>query len=287
MAKKRMFDKEIINTDNFLDLPISTKAVYFLLGMEADDEGFVTPKKVLRLYGGSEDDLKILIMKGFVIPFESGVVVITDWFKNNWLDRRRITETIYQKEKQLLFVENQGYSLLAKPLLSGCLESVEENSIEENIYSTTSTKAHAREEEPRVEDLEDEPLMGETLVEDIFTYLEKAWGRTLSPYEYELLQEWNNDEITRYAIKESVKCNARSIKYVERIVENLKAKGIKTEAEAIKESDNFKSRQNKVQSETKQKKVETKPDWFNKKIEGTVLTDDEIKEMEKRMKEIE
>ena len=102
MARKRMFDNEIICQDSFLELPMEAKALYFLLGMEADDEGFVSYKKVLRLYGGTEDSIKILAIKKFIIPFKSGVVVITDWKRNNYLDKRRTQETIYQEEKKLL-----------------------------------------------------------------------------------------------------------------------------------------------------------------------------------------
>lgn len=124
-----MFDKALIDTDRFMDLPIGTKALYFLLGMEADDEGFVSYKKVMRIHGGSEDDIKVLTAKGFTIQFPSGVVVITDWNKNNWLDSRRIKSTEYQKEKaQLQLLEDKTYSL------SGGLAtaSLEENRVEEN-----------------------------------------------------------------------------------------------------------------------------------------------------------
>lgn len=127
MATKRMFDKAIIDTDKFMDMPLSTKAVYFLLGMEADDEGFVSYKKVMRVHGGNDDDLKLLIAKELVIIFESGVVVITDWKKNNWLDSRRIKQTEYQKEKKLLTLTR-----LDKYVLSSRLASIEESRIEEN-----------------------------------------------------------------------------------------------------------------------------------------------------------
>lgn len=102
MARKRMFDNAIINQDSFVDMPSEAKALYFLLGMEADDEGFVAPKKILRWHNISIDSLKILIAKDFLIPFESGVVVITDWKRNNYLDKNRTTETIYLEEKKLL-----------------------------------------------------------------------------------------------------------------------------------------------------------------------------------------
>lgn len=127
MAQKRMFDKSIIETDDFLDMGMPTKALYFLLGMEADDEGFVSPKRVMRLYGGNDDDLRILIAKGFVILFKSGVVVITDWKENNYLDKNRIKETRYKTEKRLLSMEGNKYRMLNE-----CLTSIEEKSIEEN-----------------------------------------------------------------------------------------------------------------------------------------------------------
>lgn len=143
MARKRMFDLEIINQDSFLDLPMESKAIYFLLGMEADDEGFVAPKKVLRLYGGTEDSLKILIAKNFIIPFSTGVIVITDWKRNNWLDSRRIKNTIYQEEKtQITYnpvsekYEFNGCLANAKPMLSE--NSIEENRLEENSIEENS-----------------------------------------------------------------------------------------------------------------------------------------------------
>lgn len=133
MAQKRMFDKGLIETDAFMDMPMPTKALYFLLGMEADDEGFVSPNRVMRIYGGNADDLKVLIAKGFVIQFESGVVVITDWKKNNWLDSRRIKETVHQAEKKLLGESKEKYHLLSNRLATASPEESrgEENSIEE------------------------------------------------------------------------------------------------------------------------------------------------------------
>lgn len=145
MARKRMFDIEIINQDSFLDLPMDAKALYFLLGMEADDEGFVSPKRVMRLYGGTEDSLKVLIVKGYIIPFNSGVIVITDWKRNNYIDKNKLKPTIYQEEKGLLGYDEiaQKYVSLTKvkPKLNQSLTKVyleenriEENRIEENRY---------------------------------------------------------------------------------------------------------------------------------------------------------
>lgn len=134
MAQKRMFDRAIIDTDKFMDLPVSAKALYFLLGMEADDEGFVSYKKVLRIHGGTDDDVKVLMAKNFVIGFPSGVVVITDWKKNNYLNSERIKETEYTIEKAQLSIEKGKYLMNAdvKPMLNDCSTSIEEYSIEEN-----------------------------------------------------------------------------------------------------------------------------------------------------------
>lgn len=129
MAQKRMFDKAIIDTEKFMDLSMSSKALYFLMGMEADDEGFVSPRKVLRIHGGNEDDIKILIVKKFLIPFDSGVVVITDWNKNNWLDSRRIKPTEYQTERKQIMLTEQGEYSLSNGL---AIASPEESSIEES-----------------------------------------------------------------------------------------------------------------------------------------------------------
>lgn len=106
MAQKRMFDRAITETEKFMDMPMSSKGLYFLLGMAADDEGFVSAKSVLRVHGGTDDDLNILIAKGFCIRFPSGILVITDWHDNNYLDKNRIKRTQYQDERKLLSLTN-------------------------------------------------------------------------------------------------------------------------------------------------------------------------------------
>lgn len=84
MASKRMFSLDVIDTDKFLDMPTSTQCLYFHLGMRADDDGFVSsPKKITKLANCSEDDLKILESKGYIIPFEMGVIAIAHWNINN------------------------------------------------------------------------------------------------------------------------------------------------------------------------------------------------------------
>ena len=103
MAERRMFSKVVIDSDTFLDMPLSAQALYFHLSMRADDDGFVSsPKRIQTYVGASTDDLKILLAKHFLIPFESGVVVIKHWKVHNYIQKDRYKETYYQAEKALL-----------------------------------------------------------------------------------------------------------------------------------------------------------------------------------------
>ncbi len=98
-----MFSKKIINTDAFLDMPMSSQLLYFHLAMNADDEGFVgSPKRLMRLIGSCDDDFKVLVTKRFILTFESGVVVIKHWLIHNTIRKDRQIETTYQKEKDTL-----------------------------------------------------------------------------------------------------------------------------------------------------------------------------------------
>ena len=113
MAERRMFSKTIIDSDAFLDMPLSTQALYFHLSMRADDDGFINnPKKIQRMVGCNQDDITLLIAKRFVIPFESGVCVIKHWRIHNYIRSDRYKETPYQEEKsQLILKDNNSYTL--------------------------------------------------------------------------------------------------------------------------------------------------------------------------------
>lgn len=106
-----MFSSQIVACDLFLEMPLTSQALYFHLGMSADDDGFVSPKKILRMTGAAEDDLKMLMFKGFAIQCESGVIVITHWKQNNYLRNDRYTPTIYGAEKAKLACVQGVYRL--------------------------------------------------------------------------------------------------------------------------------------------------------------------------------
>ena len=102
MARRRMFSLDVVDTDRFLDMPASTQALYFHMGMRADDDGFVaSPKRVAAICGCGTDEIKLLVAKGFIIPFESGVILIRDWRQNNQIRPDRYTPTVFQEEKKL------------------------------------------------------------------------------------------------------------------------------------------------------------------------------------------
>ena len=113
MAQRSMFSKKITETDLFLDMPMSTQCLYFHLNMSADDDGFIgNAKTIRRMIGASEDDLKLLLAKEFLIPFDSGVVVVKDWKIHNYIRSDRYNETVYQEEKkQLKQLDNGRYEI--------------------------------------------------------------------------------------------------------------------------------------------------------------------------------
>lgn len=107
MAERRMFAKTIIDSDVFIDMPLSTQALYFHLSMRADDDGFINnPKKIQRMIGCGDDDLKLLIAKAFLIPFESGIVVIKHWKIHNYIRSDRYKPTVYHDEAAQLNIKN-------------------------------------------------------------------------------------------------------------------------------------------------------------------------------------
>ncbi len=117
MAQRRMFSPQIVDSDAFLEMPVSAQSLYFHLGMRADDDGFVgNPRKILRMIGGNEDDLKVLIAKRFLLIFESGVVVIKHWRIHNLIRHDRYHQTTYIEEKKGLEIkENGAYTEVGQP----------------------------------------------------------------------------------------------------------------------------------------------------------------------------
>ena len=109
MAERRMFAKTIVTSDAFLDMSLSARCLYFTLGMFADDDGFVNnPKSIMRQVGASQDDLNLLLVKRFILAFESGVIVIKHWRIHNYIQKDRYKESKYLEEKATLMIDEKG-----------------------------------------------------------------------------------------------------------------------------------------------------------------------------------
>lgn len=190
MAERRMFAKTIIDSDAFLDMPLTAQALYFHLSMRADDDGFTNnPKKIQRMIGAGNEDLQLLIDKNFIISFESGVIVIKHWKMHNYIQKDRYHETVYQEEKAMLQTnKNKSYTLCIQDVYNLDTQvrlgkySIEEDSEKaEESYQQIVDKYNkiCKSLSPIIElTVERENLITNVLssrtVEDIYTAFEKA-----------------------------------------------------------------------------------------------------------------
>lgn len=112
MAERRMMSKSIIKSDTFLDMPATTQNLYFHMLLDADDDGFINaPKSIMRMIGAKDDDMKVLTAKQFVIPFESGVVVIKDWKIHNYIQNDRYKPSTLPERNLLNIQKDKTYTL--------------------------------------------------------------------------------------------------------------------------------------------------------------------------------
>lgn len=142
MAERRMFAKTIVTSDAFLDMPASTRCLYFLLGMVADDDGFVNnPRSIMRQSGATMDDMNLLIAKRFVLTFESGVVVIKHWCIHNTIQKDRYKETKYLEEKaQLVLDGNKAYTEAVSEVYPECIQDVSALDTQDRLGKVRSGK---------------------------------------------------------------------------------------------------------------------------------------------------
>lgn len=159
MAQRRMFSLQVTDTDKFLDMSASAQALYFHLGMHGDDDGFVgSPRKIARTAGCNDDDLRLLAAKGYIIPFESGVVVITDWKINNTLKNDRYHPTLYSTEKSRLTTDHAGRLMLGNSQetrwnQNGTILEPEHNLTKPNKEDKAATPPHSRFVPPTIDEI--------------------------------------------------------------------------------------------------------------------------------------
>lgn len=223
MAERRMFAKTIIDSDAFLEMPISTRLLYYDLSMRADDDGFVnSPKKIMKMIGATEDDLKMLILKKFIIPFEIGVVVIKHWRIHNYIRKDTYNETPYKEEKSMLELdENKSYRI--------------KNQDRAQIVDEPSTQVRLGKVSICKDRLDDE-------IKEITKTYEENIG-LLTPASAELLFSYLEDissELIVQAIKIATQRNKRSAKYIEGILKDWILKGYKVLADIQNENNSEK-----------------------------------------------
>src|SRR5699024_4944799 len=174
MAQRRMFSRKITESDQFLDMPMSSQSLYFHINMQADDDGFVgNVKTIKRMIGASDDDLKLLINKQFLIPFDTGIVVIRDWKIHNYIQNDRYTETFYKHEKAMLeTTNNKQYQVMD----TKCIQDV----------SSMDTQVRLGKDRLEIEkDIEIEKELDKDTIRysEIINYLNKKTGKNFKNVE--------------------------------------------------------------------------------------------------------
>lgn len=224
-----MFSKDITSSDLFVDMPASSQLLYFQLGMEADDEGFIGNAKMLsRAYGANNDDLKLLQAKGFIIIFESGVTVVRDWKINNQIRKDRFKPTIYQNEKSLLSVLPTGSYQLGNQMAT-----------QYRIGKDSKGKVRIGKESV-VEKANNQPA---TNIKNISDYFQQEIG-ILTPNQLEQLLDYLEIDgfevdVIKRAIDKAANSAKRSFGYVNGILRGWKQNGIKTLTQVDEEQRKF------------------------------------------------
>lgn len=237
MAQKRMFNNSVVGSDEFLEMPDSSQNLYFHLSMQADDDGFVDKwKSIMRMTGKKEDDLKILIAKSFVIPFDTGVLVIRHWRLNNYLQKDRYKETIYKDEKARLTIDKSNvYNLDTE-----CIHSIDKNRLDKISIDKNSKEKEQEESES---------------CGDGFQKVSKFYEENinlLTPYTSKVLEDFTDElgeDLVIYAMQISIENNKRTISYIKAILNNWSKANIKTLAEAKNENQNKNEKKDNIKIE--------------------------------------
>lgn len=250
MAERRMFAKSVIDSDLFLDMPPTTQMLYFHLAMRADDDGFINnPRRIQRMIGASDDDMRILIAKQFILTFENGVIVIRHWKLHNYIRKDMYHPTEYQAERQMLSLKNNKspYELNAD---AGSQDSSRtcngyatdsSRTCNENVSIGKDRKGKDRIGKVRLDAAANTPSSGECQekVQDLYDgdrgEVVTAFCDNLQPFAGNLVLEQLNEVYDRYgkqwclaAIKEAAVNGGRSIQYVIKVLERWEREGFKS-----------------------------------------------------------
>lgn len=240
MAQRRMFSKRITDTDKFLDMSLSTQALYFHLNMAADDDGFIDrPKTIQRIIGASDDDFKILVAKQFIVPFDSGVVVIKDWYIHNFIRKDTYQPTLYQEEKRMIeeHMPKQNYNKkIRNKYVDGTLTERQQlvDSGKDRIGKDRIGKDKLDKDSVEEKNGDLSSASNELSLRYFYKKYEEVVGRFLNPFEIEdieILHKQDNFTIPVMieALREmAVTTPSPNIKYMTSILKRYKREGLLT-----------------------------------------------------------
>lgn len=234
MAQRRMFSRKITETDHFLEMPLSSQALYFHLNMGADDEGFIDKAKTIqRTIGASDDDMKLLIAKGFLIPFESGVVVIRHWRIHNYIQTDRFQATIHQNEKEQLEFDKSKIASI-KPL-DQCIQNVYKMDTQVRLGEDSLDKDRL----DKVNHLYSGEDEKKSLSQIIKSSTVKINERQIQQIQEYIGLDNMTVEMIDYAIQLTEDAGAESFNYLNKILKSWKDKGLTSLDEAKAETSGF------------------------------------------------
>lgn len=234
MAQRRMFSRKITETDHFLEMPLSSQALYFHLNMGADDEGFIDKAKTIqRTIGASDDDMKLLIAKGFLIPFESGVVVIRHWRIHNYIQADRFQATIHQDEKEQLEFDKSKIASI-KPL-DQCIQNVYKMDTQVRLGEDSLDKDRL----DKINNLYSDEAEKKSLPQIIKSSTVKINDRQIQQIQEYIGLDNMTVEMIDYAVQLTEDAGAESFNYLNKILKSWKDKGLTSLDEAKAETSGF------------------------------------------------
>ena len=294
MARRRMISLDVIDTDLFIDMPVTSRLLYYELCIRADDDGFVgSPKKIQSIVKCSDDDFKVLITKNFIIPFENGVIVIRDWKVHNYIPKDRYKPTIYQKEMKLLDIDCNGSYSIDSEL---CIQPVYKMDTQVRLGKDRLGKDRLGKSN-QLANADSFAQSQEYLnninqdISKVTLFYEQNIG-LLSSFILEEIEEYQSqipDDMIIEAIKRAVEVGKRNWKYIKGIINNWISQGIKTLAEVQQNDEAFKKAKEQKQArniietpeQEKERLLKEQEEYLKRKAER------EQKEANKRAKEEE
>ncbi|MCF1634147.1 DnaD domain protein [Streptococcus gallolyticus] len=282
MAQRRMFSKKITDSDKFLDLPLTAQALYFHLNMHADDDGFVdNTKTIKRMIGASDGDLRILMEQAFVLPFESGVIVIKDWKIHNYIPKDRYQKTVHTTEfSRLTLEENKSYT--------ECIQNVYNLDTQDRI-----DKDRIGKDKLVVAEVSEPATATEKSNFNVIDYYQERID-DLDDYQLQKLKDYIQidnlaPELIKRAIDRAADNSKRNFSYVNSILKKWGQNGIKTIVQQDEEQRNFDVKKAQRTYSNRQPAKSNVPEWVDKdyRHEATAEEQAQLEELKASMLENE